>query len=781
MSRSRPMPHASSTSVLVAGTIGMNDAADVVVVCTIFVIDRPKSCILIVAGAGAMIDDVGDENVVAFFEVGIAVVVNVVDDAAICRAVVVDDDIVVGVEIAVHVIGEILPGADADNTFVHSSAFGLATAAYVGYYGYERGRPPEYLHKRPVAPSDILPRQNLESRQALLKRTTQLNALRSGSTAEEPFDVLVIGGGATGTGVALDAATRGLKVALVEREDFGAGTSSRSTKSVYGGITYLEKAVKGLSYPYLQLVRDSLRERANLLRNAPHLTYILPYWIPCYSWIDIPYFWIGAKLYDFLAGPSDLPRPSGFLSTRDALSDFPQLATVRRDGKTLKGLVVFYEGRTDDSRLCLNLACTAVLAGAVVVNHSSIVSLQHDKATPDLVKAQVQDHLATNPSDQDFEVYAKVVINATGPFCDSIRQMILKDGGRKDEGARDSEEAIKGYKPLLALSSGTHILLPAHYSPSHASVALWRTKDGRAMFMIPWMGKTIAGTTDTAVSEARRSPKPREEEIALILEAIGDHLSMQVHRDDVSSAWNGVRPLVAAEAENDDQRQASTRALVRDHVVRVDNDRFLTVVGGKLTTYRKMAEDAVDLAVRVGGFPNAKRCATDHLLLAGSYGWDALLFTTLLQNRPVSDDKTMMPNNTQSDHKHVERLQLSIFRRGCKEVSIDREVAEHLARSFGGQAKTVLEIARGENLGERLVSGYPVLEAEVAFSAREEFCQSAVDFIARRSRLAFLDVAAATKALPRIVDILGKEYGWGKRRKREELDAARKFLKTFEA
>jgi len=297
-----------------------------------------------------------------------------------------------------------------------------------------------------------------------------------GANPMNPFDILVIGGGATGTGCALDAVTRGLRTALIEQEDFAAGTSSRSTKLVHGGVRYLEKAVFNLDYGQLKLVFEALHERKRLLENAPHLTRALPIMTPCYAWWEVPYYWLGLKAYDAVAGSQGLTL-SRYVSPKESCRQFPTLAAGHGDGKQLKGTVVYYDGQFDDARLNLALATTASSLGAAVVNHTKCTKLLKDD-TGSVIGVEATDQL----TGKTHQVHAKVVINAGGPFSDSIRQLA------------DPEAPS-----MIMPSSGVHVTLPDYYSPENMGLIVPKTKDGRVVFMLPWQGATIAGTTGMPV------------------------------------------------------------------------------------------------------------------------------------------------------------------------------------------------------------------------------------------------------------------------------------------
>ncbi|KAE8714749.1 Glycerol-3-phosphate dehydrogenase [Hibiscus syriacus] len=575
----------------------------------------------------------------------------------------------------------------------------------------------ESLRRTIIDPSAVVP-----SRAA---QESTLIAAKSGN----PFDILVVGGGATGCGVALDAATRGLRVGLVEREDFSSGTSSRSTKLIHGGVRYLEKAVFNLDYGQLKLVFHALEERKQVIENAPHLCHALPCMTPCFDWFEVVYYWMGLKMYDLVAGRR-LLHLSRYYSAQESIELFPTLAKKGKD-KSLRGTVVYYDGQMNDSRLNVGLACTAALAGAAVLNHAEVVSFIKEEDTQRVIGARIRDNL----SGQEFDTYAKVVVNAAGPFCDSLRKMANKDA-----------------LPMICPSSGVHVVLPDYYSPEGMGLIVPKTKDGRVVFMLPWLGRTIAGTTDSSTS-ITPLPEPHEDEIQFILDAICDYLNVKVRRTDVLSAWSGIRPLAV------DPNAKSTESISRDHVVSEEYPGLVTITGGKWTTYRSMAEDAVNAAIKSGKLSPSNGCITSNLRLIGGDGWEPSLFTVLAQQyvRMKKSHGKIVPG------------------------VMDAAAAKHLSHAYGTLAERVASIAQDENLGKRLAHGYPYLEAEVAYCARNEYCESAVDFIARRSRLAFLETDAASHALPRIIEILAVEHNWDKSKQKQEMQKAKEFLETFKS
>ncbi|KAJ1303403.1 hypothetical protein OPQ81_011595 [Rhizoctonia solani] len=549
--------------------------------------------------------------------------------------------------------------------------------------------------------------------------------IRPEDDTSDEFDLLVVGGGATGAGVAVDAATRGLKVALIERDDFSAGTSSKSTKLVHGGVRYLQKAVFELDYEQYKLVREALHERRVFLHTAPYLSHALPIMLPLYKYWQVPYYYAGCKMYDFLAGSQNM-ETSYLMSRGKALEAFPML---KSDG--LVGAVVYYDGQHNDSRMNVALIMTAVLHGAVAANYVSLTALRKDAAGK-IIGGRVKDEL----TGKEWEVKAKGVINATGPFTDAVLQMDVASA----PGA--SPQAAAELKPIVSPSSGVHITLPNYYSPRNMGLLDPSTSDGRVLFCLPWQGNTIAGTTDSP-SNVDREPRPKEEDIRWILEEVRRYLSpdIKVRRGDVLSAWSGLRPLVR------DPAAKSTEGLVRNHMINVSDSGLVTIAGGKWTTYRAMAEETVDRAIQTFGLGDkVGPCMTEKVRLVGSDSWSKNMFIGLVQR-----------------------------------YGLETEIAKHLSDNYGDRAYAVCELAEPTGLtwpiyGRRLAPAYPFIEAEIRYAVKNEYAQTATDFLARRSRLAFLNAQAALEALPRVVSIMGDELGWSASRRKQEIERTANFL-----
>jgi glycerol-3-phosphate dehydrogenase len=392
-----------------------------------------------------------------------------------------------------------------------------------------------------------------------------------------PWDLIVIGGGATGVGVAVDAASRGYDVLLLEQQDFGKGTSSRSTKLVHGGVRYLEQG-------NVSLVMEALKERGLLRQNAPHLVADLGFVVPNYEWWEAPFYGIGLKVYNMLSGRYGFGA-SEILTREETLERLP---TIRTEG--LRGGVVYYDGQFDDARLLINLVTTAAEQGATLLNYAPVTALLRD--AEGFVGAVVARDLE---SGRELHAEARVVVNAAGPFCDAVRRL-----------------AEPGVAPMIAPSQGIHLVFDGSLLPAGHAIMVPHTTDGRVMFAIPWHGHTVVGTTDTPIAEATLEPRALEEEIEFVLETAQRYLRKPITRSDVLSVFVGVRPLVGA----GDGR--NTAALSRDHTIHIDPSGLLTVTGGKWTTYRNMAEDCVNHAATLAHLPE-KACRTRSLRIHGCH------------------------------------------------------------------------------------------------------------------------------------------------------------------
>ncbi|KAJ1566046.1 mitochondrial glycerol-3-phosphate dehydrogenase [Nowakowskiella sp. JEL0078] len=589
--------------------------------------------------------------------------------------------------------------ARASGLLSRRSLIGVSSVALVGS---------TYLWFKPQK-ADLLRAKDhvdLPSRENILSR------LKKASVKSAEFDLLIIGGGATGAGCALDAALRGLNVALVERDDFSSGTSSKSTKLIHGGVRYLEKAFLELDYEQLKLVTEALHERKAFLEIAPHLTYELPIMIPIFTWWKAPYIFAGVKAYDFFAGSKGLSS-AYYLTKNQTLEINPNL---KKDG--LWGSIVYYDGGQNDSRMNVALVQTAIQNGAAAANHVEVVNLLKDDGK--VSGAIVRDTI----TGEEWSMKAKGVINATGPFTDSIRSM--------DEGT-ESKDIVVG-------SSGVHIILPEYYSPPKMGLLEPSTSDGRVVFILPWQGHVLAGTTD-APSEITYSPTPSEEDIQWILNEVQNQFSkdsgLKIRRSDVLAAWSGIRPLVK------DPNAKKTEGIVRNHIIIESASGLITIAGGKWTTYRAMAEETIDHAISKLKLQPSRSCVSAVTPLIGA--------------------------NWFSQNQNIQLIQ---------NFKLEADIAEHLANNYGDRAPTIaadiLPTAPG-----RLAPHHPFTDAEVRYVCRHEYALTAADVIARRMRLAFLDVNAAINSLPQVIFVMTEELGWDRKTREREYNTTLKFLETM--
>lgn len=388
------------------------------------------------------------------------------------------------------------------------------------------------------------------------------------------WDICVIGGGATGLGTAVDAATRGFKTILFEKSDFAKGTSSRSTKLVHGGVRYLQQG-------NVKLVMEALKERGLLLQNAPHLVKNQKFVVPNYKWWEGPFYGIGLKVYDWMAGSLGL-GPSQFLSKEETLELAP---TLEPEG--LRGGVIYHDGQFDDARLAINIAQTAAENNAVVLNYFPVVGLL--KINGKICGVKVKDSI----SGKEYEIQSKAVINATGVFTDTILSL--------DNGVHEN---------IIAPSQGIHLVLDKEFLPGDSAIMIPHTDDGRVLFAVPWHNKIILGTTDTPVSQPDSEPAAMKEEIDFLIKHIGRYLTKDPQLSDVRSIFAGLRPLVKGDSK-------TTAALSRDHLITVSDSGLITITGGKWTTYRHMAEDVVDIAIASSGLKDVE-CKTKNLAIHGA-------------------------------------------------------------------------------------------------------------------------------------------------------------------
>ena len=516
-----------------------------------------------------------------------------------------------------------------------------------------------------------------------MNREKQIEIIRN----TKSWDIIIIGGGATGLGIAVDSATRGYKTLLLEKGDFSQGTSSRSTKLVHGGVRYLQQG-------NISLVLEALKERGLLIKNAPHLVKNLSFIVPNYDWWEGPFYGIGMKLYDMLAGDLGI-APSEWLSKEETIERIP---TVEPEG--LKGGVIYYDGQFDDARLAITLAQTAIDQGATVINYCPVINLIKEKGiTTGVITKDIE-------SGEKFDVKSKVVINATGIFTDDIRKM-------------DDKKS----KSITVPSQGVHIVLDKSFLPGNSAIMVPHTDDGRVLFAVPWHDCVIVGTTDTPITKVDVEPVPLQEEIDFLITHAARYLTKDPQPKDVMSVFAGIRPLVKS---SDD---ADTAALSRDHSIFISRSGLLTIAGGKWTTYRKMAEDAINEAATLGGLPS-QTCITEGLNLHGF--------------------KNVVETN---NHLHI--------------YGTDRSKIEEI-------------IKENPEFAEKLHKDLPYIKAEIIWAVRHETARTLVDVLSRRTRAIVLNAKASLEMAPSVVKTMSEELkrnaDWEKEQLNQYMGIAKNYI-----
>ncbi|UYQ93657.1 glycerol-3-phosphate dehydrogenase/oxidase [Chitinophaga horti] len=521
-----------------------------------------------------------------------------------------------------------------------------------------------------------------------MTREAAIGELNSKVNAGDEWDLVIIGGGATGLGAALEAVTRGYKTLLVEQSDFAKSTSSKSTKLVHGGVRYLAQGD-------VALVREASIERGLLTKNAPHLVHNTSFVIPAYSLWDSIMYTVGLKLYDWMAGRLSLGR-SRHISKRETLQRLPTLATNK-----LSSGILYHDGQFDDSRLAINLVQTIAEHGGLVLNYMKVTGLQKN-SNGRIEKVKLQD-VETNTT---YEVKTRGVINATGVFADDVLRM-------------DNPEA----RHSIAASQGVHLVLDREFLPGNDALMIPKTSDGRVLFAVPWHNKVVVGTTDTPVKAISLDPEALEQEISFILATAGAYLSKPPQRADVRSVWAGLRPLAAPQGNNE-----KTKEISRSHKITVSPAGLITIIGGKWTTFRKMAEDVIDKLEESHGWP-VTRSVTDRLPLHGA-------------TERVDFDSPMY--------------------------------------FYGADAPQVEALAKQEPaLEEVLSSGLGIIKAQVIWAARNEMARTVEDVLARRIRALFLDAREAVRIAPQVAAMLAAELGYDQQWEAQQLREFNELAKTY--
>jgi len=521
-----------------------------------------------------------------------------------------------------------------------------------------------------------------------VKREAMLDRL-----AGEPFDLVVIGGGATGLGIAVDASSRGYRTLLLEAHDFAKGTSSRSTKLVHGGVRYLEQ----LNF---SLVMEALRERGLLYENAPHLVQNLGFVVPRYRWWEGPFYGVGLKLYDALAGKLNL-APCRGLDRDETIEAIPNA-----EPEDLLGGIMYHDAQFDDARMAVTLALSAADHGAVVLNRMEVIEiLKTDGGAGPTCGVVARDA----ESGEQHRILARVVVNATGVFTDALRRLDRPDA-----------------EPMTLLSQGIHLVLDASFQPAPNAIMVPHTDDGRVLFVIPWYERVLVGTTDTPIDRAELEPRALPEEIDFILQTVGRYMAKDPTRGDVLSVFAGLRPLVRSDGGDD------TKSVSREHVVLVSNSGLVTILGGKWTTYRKMAEDTLTDAIQVGGLV-PRPCVTEELRL---HGW-------MDRNDPD------LP-------------------------------AEAALRVYGSDAISVQALAREQpSLDEHLHPALPYRRVDVVWAVRHEMARSVEDVLARRTRSLLLDARASIEIAPQVAELMARELGRDEAWVKDEVETYRTLARGY--
>ncbi len=517
--------------------------------------------------------------------------------------------------------------------------------------------------------------------EGFLNRKNFLNTLKNVNI----WDIIIIGGGSTGLGIALDSSSRGYKTLLLEQSDFSKGTSSRSTKLVHGGIRYLAQG-------NIKLVYEALQERGFLFKNAPHLVKKQKFIIPIFNWRLGILYWMGLKIYEWMSGSLSFGK-SKFLSKKEVINNFPEI-----ENKKLKGGILYYDGQFDDSRLAINLAQTCVKKGGILLNYFQVKNLI--KKIGNKISGVVAYDIETK---KEYSIYSKTVINATGVFSDSILKM-------------DESKCPIFIKP----SQGTHIVLNKSFFSSTNAIVIPKTTDGRILFCVPWYNHVLIGTTDTFIKRSVLEPKPLEEEIDFILQTFRKYFISNPKKTDILSAFSGLRPLFVEHSSS-----IKTKDISRSHKLIISSSGLISIIGGKWTTYRKMAEDAVNQAIKVGNLIKIPSF-TKNIKIYGS-------------NYPYERKNTFWEKYGE-DEFHIKKL-----------------IEENPLLSA-----PLISNSNSNN-------NYYCTEAEVVWMVRYEMARTIEDVLARRFRLLFLNARKAIDIAPRVAELMAKELSRDEKWKKTQI------------
>ena len=535
-----------------------------------------------------------------------------------------------------------------------------------------------------------------------MNREQNLKRLR-----DETVDICIIGAGASGAGAALDAALRGYRVALIDRGDISGETSSRSTKLIHGGVRYLEQAIKKLDLAQLRQVRHGLAERRTVLRNAPHLAHPLALLTPVFSAFEGLYITIGLTLYDFIARQDSFPK-GRWLNRAQAFDKMPTLSPRTHSA------VLYYDGQLNDARYALALAHSADEAGATVVNYVTIT--EFDQHNGRIETATGRDEL----TGETFPIRARLFLNCTGPYADNIRLL-----------------ANPALEQRIRPSKGVHIVLPRETLQSDCAILIPQTADGRVVFAIPFGDNVFVGTTDDDYTDLEREPVLEPAEVDYLLNTLRPYLAKVPNKADVRAGFGGIRPLILSS-------RADTKTLLRDHEVEYDpTSNLLSLLGGKWTTYRLMAQDAIDRAGELLG-KSAVSTTETHFLVGG-------------ENYRYEDWQTLQ-----------------------NQYDLPTDVCQHLMRTYGNRANRVAQLTQEQPyLAQKLTNGLPFLKAEVVYHVRQEMAVTLRDVLARRWRLELSNWQLTANLAPQVASLMAVELAWSETYRDEQVVLYQSLLASF--
>ncbi|KJP89728.1 hypothetical protein AK88_00688 [Plasmodium fragile] len=583
------------------------------------------------------------------------------------------------------------------------------------------------------------------------------------------YDVLIIGGGATGAGLALDCATRGINCALIEKGDFSSGTSSKSTKLLHGGIRYLENAVKNFDLTELYFVWETLGERAHAMKIAPFMSRSVPIIMPIYKYWQVPYFAYNIKVYDLLADlvcyfEKGVPN-SNYIRHFNTIDAFPLLKK-----EDLKGSLVYYDGQHNDSRMNLNLILTSTMenyvpgqVGATVCNHMEVVGFIRDGDGKKIVGVRAVDRITNN----EIEIFANVIVNATGPHGDVVRKL-----------------ADEGVTPVIQTSAGCHFILPKWYSSKNNGMIIPKTSDGRVLFLLPWENATIVGTTDEQ-RELEEYPRIPKKDTDFLASELSKYINVDAEdiKNDIQAGWCGFRPLVMettkggagggknkkknsnkkgnlkGDAGKAAEENITTHKISRSHEIIEDENGLISILGGKWTIYRKMAQDTLDYILHKHSdkVKSKYNCRTKFLMLLGSHDEEG---------KRDLDDLTYGCSKLSKKLVH-------------KYNQIDYDIAHHLVSNYGYMAEKVCELAKEMNLFNKIDASKPYIEAEVIYASRYEFASTISDIIGRRFRLGFVDSAVSAKVISKVADLMKDELKWNRDQVNKNIEEAKVYVQSL--